>query len=350
LGALPVEGQIRAGSFQGFPEFVRKRGGDPRSILERYHLDPCALADPDALIDCKSFVEVFEYCGTYFDDALFGLRFARMQEPDVLGCVIALCRAASTFREGIRAFIDYIPVVHSPGSEMELVEGDEVAELKYMAQTGIGVHDQSNYHGVLLAVKLLRQIGGADFRPNYVTLTAGARPKDVAEIEDSLGCKYRPASSNAIAFSARVLEQPVAHANKLLFRLLSGYLDRVKAAARTTIVQRVEDYVRGSLPSGTCSVEHCARKLGISERSLQLHMGEYGLRFSDVLQQQRIKLAKSYLAQDELSLDEVAYLLGYAEQSSFGRAFRRWIGVTPQSYRARLHGRSTPSRAEAPLI
>jgi AraC-like DNA-binding protein len=58
------------------------------------------------------------------------------------------------------------------------------------------------------------------------------------------------------------------------------------------------------------------------------------VRFSNVLQQQRVELAKGYLEQEELSLDEVAYLLGYSEQSSFGRAFRRWTGSTPQSYRA----------------
>jgi AraC-like DNA-binding protein len=333
LDALPAGGQIRAGDFQGFAEFVRRRGGDPRSILERHGVDPSTIADPDSHIDCKSFVEVFEYCGRFFEDPLFGLRLARLQEPDVLGCVIALCRAAPTFRDAMRCYIDYLPVVHSPGTEMELVEGEEIAELRYMAQPGIGIHDQSNFHGVLLTMKLLQQIGGRDFQPSYVTLTVAARRKDTAEIEDSLGCKFRRASSNSIAFPARALGRPIANANRLLYRLLSGYLDRVKAAGRVTIVERVEDYVRGSLSSGSCSIDHCARKLGISERSLQLHMSEHGVRFSEVLQQQRIKLAQGYLKQEELSLDEVACLLGYSEQSSFGRAFRRWTGATPQGYR-----------------
>ena len=47
-------------------------------------------------------------------------------------------------------------------------------------------------------------------------------------------------------------------------------------------------------------------------------------------------LAKEYLERQELSLDEVAFSLGYAEQSSFGRAFKRWTGMTPQNYRAGL--------------
>ena len=48
----------------------------------------------------------------------------------------------------------------------------------------------------------------------------------------------------------------------------------------------------------------------------------------------RAKLAKSHLAQRQLTLDEIADRLGYGEQTSFGRAFKRWTGLTPQQYRA----------------
>lgn len=119
----------------------------------------------------------------------------------------------------------------------------------------------------------------------------------------------------------------------MLFKLLGGYLDRVKAASRTTIVQRVEDYIRGALSSGNCSIERCARKLGTSVRTLQSHLGDKQLKFSDILEQQRMALANGYLEEPQLSLDEVAALLGYSEQSSFGRAFKRWTGSTPQRFR-----------------
>jgi AraC-like DNA-binding protein len=351
LDAMPARGQIRAGNFQGFPEFVRRCGADPRSILERYGMDPASIADPDSYIDCKGYVEVFEYCGSLLEDPLFGLRLARLQEPDVLGCVSTLCRAAPNLREAIQCFIDYIGVLHAPGTTVQLVEGDEVAEFRYDAlRTDIGFHDQSNYHAMLLTMKLLRQIGGRDFRPTYATLTVDARARDVADIEDALGCRYRRSTTNAIAFPTRALDRPVANSNRLLFRLLSGYLDRVKAAARTGISQRVEDYVLGSLQSGNCSIERCAKKLGISERSLQLHMNDSGIRFSDVVQQQRARLSKSYLKLEDLSLDEVASLLGYSEQSSFGRAFRRWTGSTPQRYRVeQLRPQRHPTSPRRPI-
>ncbi|HET8882355.1 MAG TPA: helix-turn-helix transcriptional regulator, partial [Solimonas sp.] len=103
-----------------------------------------------------------------------------------------------------------------------------------------------------------------------------------------------------------------------------------------TVVERVEDYVRGALSLGNCSIERCAKRLGTSVRTLQANLSESGLRFSDILEQQRIELAKVHLQEGRLSLDEIALLLGYSEQSSFGRAFKRWTGMTPQRYRRQL--------------
>ena len=58
-----------------------------------------------------------------------------------------------------------------------------------------------------------------------------------------------------------------------------------------------------------------------------------GVLFNDVLDELRFRAAKSYLAQRDIAATEVAYLLGFAEQSSFNRAFKRWAGQTPTEYR-----------------
>lgn len=334
LDSMPSERQMRTANLVSFAELVRQYGADPRSILEQHGIDPRALRDPDFYIDCKSLVDVFEYCSATFNDSLFGLRLAQLQEPDVYGCVTALCRAAATLREALECFVNDFPVTHSPAAILELVEGKETTELRWCVRSDLGVNRQAQYQATLLNMKLLRLLGGRDFRPSYVTLAIDIRQKDIAEIESRLGCTlHARAATNAIAFPSAALDHPVASANKLLFRLLGGYLDRVRAAARTTIVDRVEDYVRGSLPSGHCSIEMCARKMGMSVRTLQANLSGHELKFSDILERQRIELGKEHLQQDEMTLDEVAALLGYSEQSSFGRAFKRWTGSTPQQFR-----------------
>ena len=334
LDSMPSERQMRTANLGGFADLTRQLGADPRQILERHGVDPRALRDPDFYIDCKSLVDVLEYCSASFNDSLFGLRLAQHQEPDVYGAVAALCRSASSFREAVQSFVDYIPVIHSPATILELAEGKDTVELRWCVRTDLGMNQQANYQGTLLNLKLLRSLGGRSFRPSYVNLAVDMRQKDITEIESKLGCPFRgKAATNAIAFPSGALDQPVASANRLLFRLLGGYLDRVKGASRTTIVERVEDYVRGSLPSGNCSIELCAKKMGTSVRTLQANLSEHGLRFSDILERQRIDLARIHLEHGNVTLDEVAALLGYSEQSSFGRAFKRWTGSTPQQYR-----------------
>jgi AraC-like DNA-binding protein len=337
LDSMPTERQMRTANLSGFTELVRNLGADPWGILERHGIDPRTLRDPDSFIDCQSLVEVLEYCSASLNDSLFGLRLAQLQEPDVFGCVAALCRAASSVREAVDSFITYIPVIHSPVPVLELAEGKETVELRWSVSTDLGINSQANYQAALLNLKLLRLLGGRDFRPSYVNLTVDARPKDIPEIESKLGCHFHGrAAQNAIAFPVGVLDHSVHSANRLLFRLVSGYLDRVRAASRKTIVERVEDYVRGALPSGNCSIMHCAKKFGTSVRTLQGNLSDHGLKFSDILEKQRVELASTYLEQEQLSLDEVAAMLGYSEQSSFGRAFKRWTGATPQLYRRKI--------------
>lgn len=337
LDSMPVERQMRAADLSGFSDLVRNQGADPFEILGRHDIDPKALRDPDCYIDSRSLVELLEDCSTSFNDSLFGLRLGQVQDPDVFGTVATLCRSASSFRDALRCYIDFIPVVHCPLAIMEVVEGSQTAELRWHVQAELGHNMQANYKATLLNLKLLRQIGGRGFRPSYVNLAADARHKDVPQIADLFGCSFHgKAAVNAIGFPVSVMDQPVSSANRLLFRLIGGYLERVRAASRKGPVERVEDFVRGSLSSGNCSIEHCARKLGTSVRTLQATLSEAGLRFSDILEKQRIELAKSYLEQGQMTLDDVAAMLGYAEQSSFGRAFKRWTGSTPQRYRRNL--------------
>ena len=334
LDALPADRQTRAANLGGFSELTRRMGGDPWKILERHGLDPRAVRDPDYYIDCQQLVDVLEYCGSAFNDPLFGLQLAQAQEPDVFGSVTALCRAAPSPRKAIECLIDYMPVVHSPESLVELVETKETAELRWGQRSDLGINDQAHYQTLMLFMKLLKMVGGPRLNPSYVTLALDLRPKHLPEAESRVGCHvHGRAGVHAIAFPAHVLDQPNPNGNRMVFQLLGGYLAKVKAASRRSIVERVEDYVRGALPSGTCSIEHCAEKLGASVRTLQARLTRSGVRFSDILEQQRIELAKDYLRQDHMSLDEVALLLGYSEQTSFGRAFKRWTGSTPQRFR-----------------
>lgn len=335
LDVTPGGGQVRAANFSGLANVARQLGRDPRGIVERHGMEARVLTDPESLVAPQQVAETFEYCSALFDDPLFGLHMATLQDPEVFGCVTALCRSAPTVRAGIRCLIDYLPVVHAPDCDVVLIEGRETAELSWLVNADIGVNDQANYQAAMLNVKLLQAMGGPGFKPSWVSLSADMRASDMPELEKILGCRVDGRRErNSVGFPVHALDQPVPSANRLLYRLLGGYLEQVKAAHSQSIIDRVDSYIRGSLASGNCTIERCAEKVGMSVRTLQARLAAEGARFSELVESQRETLARAHLAQRQLSLDEIADRLGYGEQTSFGRAFKRWTGMTPQQYRA----------------
>jgi AraC-like DNA-binding protein len=339
----PIERQMRAANISGFRALVQQYGGDPRRILERHGIEPAAMSDPDQYIDRTSFVGTLEYCSTFFNDPLFGLRLAETQQADIYGCVTALSRAAPHVREGLHAFIDYFPVAHSQEGSSEIAIQGNMAELRWCAPQEFDMSEQALYQGLLLEIKIIQMLSRQPFRPSYVHLAAAVRRKDLETIEQKLGCRVsiNPGTNAdglrigyAVAFPAPMLDWPVPSSNKLTYTLLKSYLDRMKIASNVTVEERVEAYIRGALASGDCTIERCAKRLGIAVRTLQQHLTKSGLQFSSMLEAQRIECAKQYLRNSDSPLCDVASMLGYSEQTSFCRAFRRWTGTTPHAFRA----------------
>jgi AraC-like DNA-binding protein len=76
-----------------------------------------------------------------------------------------------------------------------------------------------------------------------------------------------------------------------------------------------------------------ARKLGTGARTLQRRLHAEGSSFHELVHETRSTLAKNYLRNPEIAICEIAYLLGFSQPSAFHRAFQRWTGMTPRSFR-----------------
>ena len=341
---VPSHGTLQAGYFRGLLDLVRSRGRDPRKILERHQIDSRTFEDPDQHIECAAAVNLLESCSSLLNDPLFGMRLAERQDPEVFGCSATLARAAPNLRLALQSLIDYVPVV-APDCEIEVVTGREIAELRWRTDTGLGNSEQVNYQGLLLMTKSLQMLAGPHFRPRYATLTFKIPRSNLQPMQDRLGCKVSGnAEAHAIAFPVEMLDRPITTSNKMLYGLLGGYLSQLRAASRAGFVEQVERYVRRALATGSCSVNGCAAKLGTSSRTLQKRLTRMDVKFSNIVQGERIKLAKHALLHGDCTLDEIALQLGYSEQTSFGRAFKRATGVTPQAFR------STEDRAPADIL
>ena len=334
LIAPPPVGSVRAGQYlKGFQKLVRKLGGDWSTVLAENDIDSAAARDYDYPLRWTSAIALLESCSRKFNDRAFGLHLAEHQTADVYGCVAALACAAPTMREGIQCFIDFVPLLHSPGAAAELVVGKQFAELRWMPSPDFSVYEQANHHGLLLSVKLMRAIAGDDFDASYATSVSPllhCRP----QIEAALCCSVRPnALFDAISFPAEHLDVRREAANPILFALIASYLSQLLRRDHQTLVEQVGDYVNLSLRFTQCTIFHCARRLAMSPRTLQKRLAEVGTSFSQIVEERRLAAAKTALADIGSSLEDVAEYLGYSEKSAFSRAFKRASGMSPYAFR-----------------
>jgi AraC-like DNA-binding protein len=331
----PAQGQMQARYLRGLGPLLGRRGANVRRILERHEIDPVGFADPDTPIACAAAAGMLEYCSEALADPLFGVSLAAVQTPDVFGSVAALARAAPTVRKGLQVLVDYLPVLHSPEGGVQVLEGAATVEVRWSCNGELNVIPQANAHGFVLMLKTLRMLAPDHFHPLALRIGFELHADGLQALQERAGRPVDRAGGNAIVLARDVLDRPVPTCDALLFDLLGGYLARVREAAQPTLKAQVEAVVRGALRTGGCSVERCAARLGVSARTLQKQLAAEGMTFAQIVEAERIGLAMQALRSRQDTLDEVALSLGYSDQTCFGRAFKRWTGLTPQAFRER---------------
>lgn len=149
------------------------------------------------------------------------------------------------------------------------------------------------------------------------------------------------APADRLCFSAEEWQAPMDSADAALARLLEEHADvlaRRIPRAGSDFVAAVRKVVATDMPNGA-SANVVARALNVSVRTLQRKLVQSGTTFREVSDAVRAQLAEEYLGDPRVSIAEVAVLLGFSEQASFNRAFRRWTRESPGRWRRRRAGR-----------
>lgn len=171
------------------------------------------------------------------------------------------------------------------------------------------------------------------------------RPRAYAKtIERHFGCPIVfGAARNAIVFRASDAALPFVTHNAELLAMLAPQLDEElkKHKGQETFPERVRVTIQRKLAGRRPKMQEIARDLHISSRTLQRRLQDAGYSFQQVLEDARHQLARHYLNNSMLELNETAYLLGYEDSNSFVRAFRAWEGVPPAHWRGAQRAKGT---------
>ncbi|MEL0027973.1 MAG: AraC family transcriptional regulator, partial [Perlucidibaca sp.] len=165
--------------------------------------------------------------------------------------------------------------------------------------------------------------------------------KDIREHQRFFACPLSfDADENAIAFPIGVMELALLQPNPPLMLMLDEVCDRLLARLQSETepdwLQQCRRAIVESLRGDVPVIERIAPVLGLSPRALRRKLTSSGLSFRDLVDDLRRDLAQRYIKDHELSLVDIAFLLGFSQQSAFQRAFRRWTGEAPGQRRRQL--------------
>lgn len=174
-----------------------------------------------------------------------------------------------------------------------------------------------------VAHNTMKLLCGSSFRAQAVLLR-GISPLPITRYRRYFNAGIlKGQDCNALVFHRSQLEQAIELRDPLLYRTLVQYLSAY-AARPKDLRSQVEFLILRMLPTQRCRLPLVAEQLGLHERVLQRRLAEQGCGFDDLLEGLRKERADCYLAERDMSMSQVAGLLGYSEQSVFNRACRRW--------------------------
>jgi AraC-like DNA-binding protein len=294
------------------------------------------LDDADRRIAAAQYAHLWKQGEALTGDVHLGLHAGAIPRPGKYGILGFAMMACDTLGEALERQRRYQDLVGKTGvSELRQLAPD-LAELRWRSPlAGLSRHIAEEHVASWTAFAEL--LIGRGEHPDYVCFEH-APAGDTEAYARALGCEARfEQPHTAIGFTPALLDRPIRDQNPALKRLLDGHAEQLLTARRQAAdaVGDVWQAVSGALVSGVPTLESIAQSLGCSPRGLQRRLAARGQNFKELIDEVRRGLALRYVDDASLSLLDIAFLLGFSEQSGFQRAFKRWTGSTPGAWRSR---------------
>jgi AraC-like DNA-binding protein len=323
---------------KGIVEMLAAEGLDTYALLAAAQIDPAELEGPGARVATEKISCLWELASVRSDDPAIGLAQHHVARPaafDVVGYAMMSC---SNLREAFERLIRYLLIL-SDALTITMSEERAGYRMTFVLLGGDRPVPRQRIEFIFITViSFCRWISGREVHPLVVDLPYPT-PDDPAPYRAAFRCPVSfDASSASMLFANADLTTPLPTSNPLLAelheRFAGEYLGHFDHAQTS---YRVREVIIRRLPVGEPRRDEVAGELCMSERTLQRRLEEEATSFIELLDDTRRELAEQYLGRLHLSLGQAAYLLGFADQSSFFRACRRWFDLSPGQYRSQLY-------------
>lgn len=295
---------------------------------------------PDDVVTLKVWRDVLDQAAALRPGLLApGLAIGAGVKPHHVGVLGYLVLASDNLGEAMAAYQRYERLFYGVDlAEVRMLTDD--VEIRW-APTDTGA--MADEIGIAALVTFLRQQMDHAPPPSRVCFVHEVTPPEAAVYEAFFGCPVNFACSHtSVRFPHSYLSIPMPHREPGLRVLLDRQAQALLQALPDphAFDRAVQQLLVRMLPDGEVSVDKVAAAMHQSTRTLQRRLAERHLTWQHMLDNTRMQLARQYLNDRALSVAEIAVLLGFSEQSAFTRAFKRWTGQTPLSFRQQEEARS----------
>ena len=323
--------------------YLDRKEIDAEPLLSRAELSRRQLTDDPSGISVTSQHRFLELAALEANDPLLGLHVAAELDLRDIGILFYLEAASATVGEALEHLARYGATTNEE-IRLEISQHEDETHLTFHHQ--LASEEPRRQHSELIALafnRSLRKLSNHDFVPLRMAFSH-ARNSELRDVHRILQCpvEFMQAADNWV-LPRSVMELPILSEDSHLLHILKAHADALLSERRTAAGLRelVEDRLVAALPSGGAQAAHVAGQLGMSERSFRRRLAAEGLSFGEILDRLRNRLALRYLADEHVSLKQVAWLLGYSEPGAFNHAFKRWTGTSPSQAR---ENSASPSR------
>lgn len=254
-----------------------------------------------------------------------------------LGPIGTAVNSAGKVGTALRRLVDYFGLLQDC-TDIRLEREDDMAAVSYRI---LDPDIWPRHHDAMFSLGIIGQIIKRGTRGAWDKIEF-AFEADTHEMRGDIGkvlrapCTFR-ADTNQIRFPVQMLDLALPQTNgpDADIRGLSGEMVRLRRS--TPLVEKLAEVVFRDLNSHVIEQERIAREIGMSSRTMRRKLAEEGSSFQQVLDECRMRQAVfEFRTRPDLSIAQIALRLGYAEHSNFTRAFHRWSGQSPHTYRGGL--------------
>jgi len=304
---------------------------DADAVLAKVGLDASVLHEPGLRTPHDAQEWFWQAAEEVSGDPHIGLHLGE-HIPVFKGQVLEyLFLSSPNFGEGIKRALNYQRLL-SDASEGELVYTEHDVSLQHIFLSRRLHH--YNECGMAGLIKFFRFVTNGAFKPIKVAFIH-SQHAEMAEYEKVFDCEVvfnQPYTG--VHFERSLLMLPSAHHEPELLRLHEMFAsEQVAKLEKQDLVGQVSRLIAELLESGQANLEEIANRLDIKPRQLRTRLADAGTNFNQLVADYRCRLAKRLLGGTDESIDEIVYLTGFSEPSTFYRAFKRWVGMTPIEYR-----------------